>query len=167
MQWKGNALLASLDVTSIPKTYAFKIAALINSQHNTQVDWLFWGRTKYFPQHITSFTKLLVISHPSEKTTPSRVNYRHFLSPVWILVTWRLERLVLSCWAVLLVFIYPLLYPSCLSYNNTFNSLLLSSLELICTFIHLLIKSPTHFSHRGIYSSAPVSLSEHTLPEWD
>lgn len=62
------------------------------------------------------------------------------------------------------IFMQSLLHLCCLCYENTFNSFLLSSLELICSSIYLLIKSPTHFSPRGIYSSHPVSLGEHVLP---
>lgn len=63
-------------------------------------------------------------------------------------------------------FIQHLLYPCCLSYKNKFNLFPLSSLGLICPFIHLLIKSPTYFSHKGNHSSPSLSLGEHVLQDW-
>lgn len=50
--------------------------------------------------------------------------------------------------------------PAVFPIKTHLDSRLLSSLELICASIHLLMKSPTHFSHRGIHSSPPVSLCE-------
>lgn len=59
--------------------------------------------------------------------------------------------------------------PAVFPIKTHLDSRLLSSLELICASIYLLMKSPTHFSHRGIHSSPPVfCVNSQTLaqPAW-
>lgn len=59
-----------------------------------------------------------------------------------------LVKAVLFCIGLWSFLLPPSLYPHRLSYKNTFHSFPLSSLELICSTIHLLIKSLSLQSQR-------------------